>query len=114
MANAISYIGASIGCVVGTPATIDAAGFAALSYAAIGTGEISSVEIADEPAKPADPEALSAAARQKRNALLAGCDWTQVADAPVDHAAWALYRQQLRDLPEQAGFPQAIAWPAEP
>lgn len=36
MANAISYIGASIGCVVGTPATIDAAGFAALSYAAIG------------------------------------------------------------------------------
>lgn len=34
-----------------------------------------------------------------RDAELAATDWTQVSDAPVDHAAWAVYRQELRDLP---------------
>ena len=36
MANAISYIGSTISCVVGVPATVDAAGFGALSYTVIG------------------------------------------------------------------------------
>jgi hypothetical protein len=34
-----------------------------------------------------------------RNAELVATDWTQVADAPVDASAWAVYRQALRDLP---------------
>ena len=34
-----------------------------------------------------------------RNAQLARTDWTQVGDAPVNAAAWATYRQALRDLP---------------
>lgn len=34
-----------------------------------------------------------------RNNELAETDWTQVADAPVDASAWAIYRQALRDLP---------------
>ena len=34
-----------------------------------------------------------------RNAELAATDWTQVADAPVNAEAWAVYRQALRDLP---------------
>jgi hypothetical protein len=37
--------------------------------------------------------------RYWRNAELARTDWTQVADAPVDASAWAMYRQALRDLP---------------
>jgi hypothetical protein len=57
---------------------------------------------------------LAAAAREKRNALLAGCDWTQVADAPVDNLAWAVYRQNLRDIPNQPGFPVTIIWPTQP
>ena len=52
--------------------------------------------------------------RQKRNRLLAACDWTQVADAPVDQAAWSTYRQALRDIPDQAGFPDNVTWPEEP
>jgi hypothetical protein len=35
-----------------------------------------------------------------RNGMLAATDWTQVADAPVDASAWAVYRQALRDLPD--------------
>ena len=37
--------------------------------------------------------------RYWRNYELARTDWTQVADAPVDAEAWAVYRQALRDLP---------------
>lgn len=53
-------------------------------------------------------------ARALRDSLLAACDWTQVADAPVDQAAWSTYRQALRDLPDQAGFPDNVTWPEKP
>jgi hypothetical protein len=52
--------------------------------------------------------------RGKRNMLLAQSDWTQVADAPVDKATWAAYRQALRDVPAQAGFPHDVTWPEQP
>jgi hypothetical protein len=52
-------------------------------------------------------------ARAKRNDLLARSDWTQVADAPVDQQAWATYRQALRDIPSQVGFPD-VDFPLEP
>lgn len=51
--------------------------------------------------------------RIARNRKLAACDWTQVADAPVDQVAWAAYRQQLRDLPE-SGKPRELEWPSPP
>ena len=52
--------------------------------------------------------------RTHRDALLSQSDWTQVSDAPVDSVAWAEYRQALRDLPQQAGFPTEITWPVKP
>ena len=52
--------------------------------------------------------------RQERNTKLASSDWTQVADAPVDKAAWATYRQALRDVPTQTGFPWEVTWPTTP
>lgn len=54
------------------------------------------------------------AARQHRNALLVASDWTQVADAPVDKAAWATYRQELRDVTNQEAFPSEVTWPVAP
>jgi hypothetical protein len=48
--------------------------------------------------------------RAERNKLLADCDWTQLPDAPVDAAAWATYRQALRDITSQAN-PFNIVWP---
>ena len=59
-------------------------------------------------------EQLATAARSQRDALLSQSDWTQVPDAPVDQQAWADYRQALRDVPEQAGFPTDIDWPSKP
>lgn len=52
--------------------------------------------------------------REQRTQKLKDSDWTQVADAPVDQAAWATYRQALRDVPSQAGFPWEVQWPVEP
>jgi hypothetical protein len=52
--------------------------------------------------------------RQQRGEKLKDSDWTQVADAPVDQAAWAVYRQALRDITSQAGFPWTIDWPVSP
>ena len=53
-------------------------------------------------------------ARSKRNVLLAESDWTQVADATVDQAAWATYRQALRDITDQGSFPESVTWPVAP
>ena len=52
--------------------------------------------------------------RAERNKKLLESDWTQVADAPVDKALWATYRQALRDVPNQEGFPWEITWPDAP
>jgi hypothetical protein len=59
-------------------------------------------------------EQLQAEVRAKRNQLLSASDWTQVADAPVDKAAWATYRQALREIPQQEGFPATVVWPTQP
>jgi len=49
-----------------------------------------------------------------RNAQLAMSDWTQVTDSPADKAAWATYRQALRDLPAQGGQAEAAIFPIAP
>jgi hypothetical protein len=56
----------------------------------------------------------AAAARQKRNGLLAASDWTQLPDVPIDASAWRTYRQALRDVPSQPGWPYDLNWPSEP
>ena len=56
----------------------------------------------------------SANVRAERNHLLAGSDYTQLADAPGDTAAWSSYRQALREIPAQEGFPFTVSWPTEP
>jgi hypothetical protein len=54
------------------------------------------------------------AVRRQRNELLAASDWTQLPDSPVPSATWTEYRQALRDITAQAGFPWNVTWPAKP
>jgi len=49
-----------------------------------------------------------------RNAQLTASDWTQLSDAPVKQAAWAAYRQSLRDLPAQGGSADKAEFPIAP
>ena len=70
---------------------------------------------ADEAAYKARKDAERAAVvRQERSAKLKDCDWTQTADSPVNKEVWATYRQSLRDVPSQEGFPWTITWPTQP
>ena len=59
-------------------------------------------------------DGLAVGARQKRDGLLLSSDHSQLADVPKDKVAWKAYRADLRDIPNQAGFPETIPWPTEP
>ena len=61
-----------------------------------------------------DENILWARLRFQRDKELASCDWTQVADSTADKAAWATYRQALRDLPAQNADPKLIVFPTQP
>ena len=53
--------------------------------------------------------------RAERNRLLAECDWTQYKDISDEVSAlWAPYRQQLRDITLQDGFPFNVEFPVKP
>ena len=53
--------------------------------------------------------------RAERNTKLAATDWTQTADVPqAVKDSYVLYRQALRDVPTQEGFPWTIVWPVAP
>jgi hypothetical protein len=58
---------------------------------------------------------LATIARIKRNNLLTASDWTQHKDIPDETSTkWTTYRQALRDVPSQSGFPTTITWPSKP
>ena len=76
------------------------------------TGETAAV---DEAAYKAIKDAECAlGVRQIRSIKLEECDWTQLADSSVNKETWATYRQSLRDVPSQEGFPWTITWPTQP
>jgi hypothetical protein len=65
------------------------------------------------------PEYFAAKARQDRDQLLVDSDWTDTLSAKTRlgdtlYQEWQTYRQALRDVPQQAGFPTNITWPTAP
>jgi len=76
-----------------------------------------SVADMDDEAKAAKDEEQAKNVRTQRTEKLRDCDWTQLDDTPMSNtqkADWATYRQALRDVPKQAGFPFDIEWPTQP
>lgn len=51
--------------------------------------------------------------RERRDALLAETDWWGASDLNMTEEQTA-YRQALRDVPAQAGFPENVTWPIKP
>jgi hypothetical protein len=83
---------------------------------------IGPVFVGNEEATAAEQEAAyklqkdteqAASVRQSRNDKLKDCDWTQLVDSTADKALWATYRQALRDVSGQVGFPWDITWPEQ-
>ncbi len=58
-------------------------------------------------------DAASSQVRGHRNELLSSTDWMALSDSTLTQE-WALYRQALRDITSQAGFPYDVEWPAKP
>jgi len=77
--------------------------------------QVDAGELIVEPDPGPSEEQLAAQARAERDALLKESDWAVLPDAPVgDAQAWRDYRQALRDVPQQDGFPTDIEWPIKP
>lgn len=67
-----------------------------------------------EPMPPTEDE-LAICVRSERDRLLVASDWTQLSDVPAaTREKWIAYRQALRDISEQDGFPLNIDWPVTP
>jgi hypothetical protein len=77
----------------------------------IKNGEVLTIE-ANAPEPSMDQQAKTV--RSSRNQLLNSSDWTQISDSSADKVAWTIYRQALRDITTQSGFPWTITWPVEP
>jgi len=52
--------------------------------------------------------------RSRRNSFLSQSDWTQLNDSKENKAAWAIYRQELRDIPQTFSTPDSVIWPSKP
>ena len=50
---------------------------------------------------------------RKRDAILKSSDWMANSDVTMSDE-WRTYRQALRDITSQEGFPNDITWPTEP
>jgi hypothetical protein len=73
-------------------------------------------EMDDETKAAKDAEAAKAV-RATRDGKLAECDWVVIKNLELNQnipGVWEVYRQGLRDLPAQAGFPHDITWPEKP
>jgi hypothetical protein len=97
-------------------------GAADLPFTVIGQGEISDVVDGDFPPPSTTPSDVQTAEqaefiRQIRNNKLKESDWRFIkaleSNIPQDFA-WAAYRQNLRDITTQSGFPWSIDWPTQP
>ena len=74
------------------------------------TNFVSMIEVAED----VPNDYLIERIRNWRNAELVASDWTQLPDAPADKAAYAIYRQELRDLLAQSEDARAFIFPIKP
>ncbi len=96
------------GCVQTAPPIITDKQFAKWDGAKWGVETIPVVEPDPEPEPLSETETV----RAERNQLLFESDSLALADRITDE--WRTYRQALRDVPSQSGFPSNITWPTKP
>ena len=75
------------------------------------------LDVADYVEPTVDVEDLATKIRMQRNNLLKQTDYLMMSDYPIESDRLAkvkIYRQALRDIPEQSGWPRTITWPEKP
>lgn len=92
--------------------------FDVLADHAVRDPETGTVTLVEDPLKvQAKLDQAWTALRSKRNQLLRDSDFTQMPDSPLSQErkdAWAAYRQELRDLPDEVTDPLVVSWPLDP
>lgn len=71
----------------------------------------------EDPVHTATEDEIAASVRERRDRLIAETDFLLMPDYPIgpdDLSAVKAYRQALRDIPQQEGFPIDVAWPESP
>jgi hypothetical protein len=79
--------------------------------------ELTAEEVAELEARQEAYDLDLGQVRAQRNAMLSGCDWTQIGDSPLTDekkAEWVTYRQSLRDLPAAYSRVSEVVWPTPP
>ena len=71
------------------------------------------LDAGNTPTPYTSPAPTAESVRSQRNNLLAETDWMALSDNTLT-PEWAAYRQALRDITEQAGFPENVTWPTQP
>jgi predicted nuclease with RNAse H fold len=85
--------------------------------AVINNGNVKVVESTPKASMQVDVYKIAMQIRQRRNKMLFDTDWTQLVDAPLseeEKSAYRGYRQDLRDITKQEGFPLNVVWPEPP
>ena len=78
-------------------------------------GVVHSVEEQETAYKERIDNQVAEGVRTQRDKFLEECDWTQSRDVLLDNDSdWTSYRQELRDITLQEGFPHEIIWPTKP
>ena len=75
--------------------------------------EIAEWEAHKAAVESARPTELAKSVRRERDLLLAETDWWASSDLTMT-AEQTAYRQALRDVPSQEGFPDTVTWPVKP
>lgn len=71
----------------------------------------------EKPSQPPKYDEVVGVIGAKRQELLYQSDWTQIPNNPLtaeQQQAWAVYRQELRDITMQPGYPFNVVWPTPP
>ena len=82
-------------------------------YVDLTTDEIAEIERQAAEWEAGADDRASEAVRKERNTLIAETDWWATSDRTMT-AEQTAYRQALRDITDQAGFPHEVVWPTKP
>ena len=77
-------------------------------------GNTATITYSDPSPVEATTEEKATIVRNHRNSLLFETDWMMMSDTPAPSQAWLDYRQALRDVTDQEGFPTTVTWPTKP
>ena len=83
------------------------------SIASLTEGEVAALNLREAEWVEGEHDRQASDVRNQRERLLSQTDWMALSDVTMS-PAWATYRQALRDITEQAGFPYEVTWPTKP